>query len=377
MFVRGKQRDDAEQLVSLMVAAFAAERIGATYEPSAGILITMPGGERIPMGLGKMLAAAGEIPKEELRDFADGVVRGFVRGFRRQGVLVGTHYPLPRDDVAGQALLDAFRAAGFQATFVDPQRISVRLADGSEAITDVSAYRANVAGASADALQAGAAAFVRLGTGPLADAGAGGPSPQDREPNLRIRLYTDGMLGEPIRSGIVARELASGLWETVAVDRPDSVQPLPRTGPDDPDAGATDELFRVAVGNTVEDEFTLTWFDIQGVRTLHIGGEHPYMAAHVHVLTRYLDSPAPDGALVSFPLPEVVMVHPVGGVDALHAVATLQEVTGRLVDGGHKAISKQVYRWLPSERARATPGRDVAVGQRPDLRPVDRFTAGR
>jgi hypothetical protein len=188
---------------------------------------------------------------------------------------------------------------------------------------------------------------------------------------VRLRLYPEEMLVEPMRSGVVTRELAPDLWETVAVDRPDSVQPLPRSDPDDPDAAATAELYRVAVGNAVEDEFTSTWFDIADARVLHIGGEHPYMAAHVHVLSRYLDAPFTDGALVSFPLPEVVVVHPIGGIHPVKGLATMQQVTGRLVDDGHKAISRQVFWWVPSELERAQPGRDVELGHRPDLRAVN------
>jgi hypothetical protein len=254
--------------------------------------------------------------------------------------------PHPDADAAGNALLDAFRAAGFPVRFVDQQRVGVQLADGSEAVTDISRYRAEVAGASPEALAAKAAEFVRLGAEPLQGAG-------HRPSNLRLRLYPEEMLIEPVRGGVVTRELAPGLWETVAIDRPDSVQPLPRDDSDDPE-----ELFRVAIGNAVADEFTLTWFDLGDARVLHIGGDHPYIAAHVHVLGRYLDPLPTDGALVSFPLPEVVLVHPIGGVHPIEGLAQLQEGTRQLVEGGHKAISPQVFWWVPS------------AGERPDLRPV-------
>lgn len=247
------------------------------------------------------------------------------------------------------------RGAGLRATFVDPQRISVRLADGSEAVTDVGRYRADVEGAAPQAVAVKAAEFVRLSAETLRDAGPGEAS--HHRGDLRLRLYPEEMLVEPLRSGVVTRELAPGLWETVAIDRPESVQPLPRDSPGVPDA----ELFRMAVGNTILDEFTLTWFDVGDARVLHIGGEHPYMAAHLHVLDRYLEPPLTDGALVSVPLPEVVLVHPIGGVHPLMGLAQLQEVTSQLVDGGNKAISKQVFWWVPS---------DVDLGHRPDLRPV-------
>jgi hypothetical protein len=363
MFGRRKRGIDAKQLVPIMVEAFAAEGMEATHDRRS-ILIAMPGGLQAPFELDTLLAGADQQGEENLQEFARGVVLGFMRGCRKQGVLVGTHYPLPNDDVAGHALLDAFRDAGLRATFVDPHRISVQLADGSDAVTDVGRYRADVEGAAPQAVAAKAAEFVRLSAEPLRDAGT--ETAGQHRSDLRLRLYPEEMLVEPLRSGVVTRELVPGLWETVAIDRPDSVQPLPRDSPGAPDA----ELFRMAVGNTVLDEFTSTWFDVGDARVLHIGGEHPYMAAHLHVLDRYLDPPLTDGALVSVPLPEVVLVHPIGGVHPLMGLAQLQEVTTRLVDAGNKAISKQVFWWVPSDVERTRAGGDVDLGHRPDLRPV-------
>ncbi|TWF80735.1 hypothetical protein FHX44_116678 [Pseudonocardia hierapolitana] len=140
--------------------------------------------------------------------------------------------------MAGHALLDAFRAAGLTATFVDPQRISVQLTDRSEAVTDVSRYRADAEGAAPEAITAKAAEFVRLSADVLQESATPGQHGSD----LRLRLYPEEMLVEPIRSGVVTREPARGLWETVAIDRPDSVQPLPRSGADAPDAVETAEL---------------------------------------------------------------------------------------------------------------------------------------
>ena len=369
MFGRKKRGIDAKQLVPIMVEAFAVERMEVTSNRRA-ILIAMPGGHQAPLELETLLAGANQ-GEENLREFARGVVLGFMRGCRRQGVLVGTHYPLPDDDLAGQALLDAFGAAGLRATFVDPQRVGVQLANGSEAVTDVGRYRADVEGASPQAVAGKAAEFVRLSAEPLRDAGTGdaGTAGQHRS-DLRLRLYPEEMLVEQLRSGVVTRELAPGLWETVAIDRPESVQPLPRSSPGDPDAAATDELFRVAVSNAVEDEFTLSWFDIGDVRLLHIDGPHPYMAAHVHVLGRYLDAPFPDGALVGFPLPEGVTVCPLSGIHPVMGLAVMQEAARRSVVDGHKAISKQVFWWAPSELERAQPGRDIEPGHRPALHPV-------
>jgi hypothetical protein len=369
MFGR-KRGIDAKRLIPIMVEAFAAERMDATHDRRA-ILVAMPGGLQAPLELETLLAGANRHGEEDLQDFARGVVLGFMRGCRRQGVLVGTHYPLPSDDVAGHALLDAFRAAGFTATFVDPQRVSVQLTDGSEAVTDVSRYLADAEGAAPQAVAAKATEFVRLSADVLKESATSG---QHSSSNLRLRLYPGEMLVEPIRSGVVTRELAPGVWETVAIDRPDSVQPLPRNGPDDPDAAATAELYRVAIGNSIEDDFSLNWFDIGDVRLLHIDGGHPYMAAHVHVLGRYLDAPFPDGALVCFPLPEGVMVCPLDGIHPAMGLAMMQEAARRRVVDDHKVISRQVFWWAPSEFERTQPVPDVGLGYRPNLHPVSLAT---
>lgn len=366
MFGRRKRGVDAKRLVPIMVEAFAAEGMEATHD-SRAILIAMPGGLQAPLELETLLAGANQYEEEDLREFARGVVLGFMRGCRRQGILVGTHYPLPDDDVARRALLDAFRAAGTTAVFVDPQRISIRLDDGSDAVTDVRRYLAGAEGAAPDAVAATAAEFVRRSAEILADPGAPG-LPRD---DLRLRLYPEEMLVEPLRSGVVTRELAPGLWETVAIDRPDSVQPLPRGGPDDLDVAATDELFRAAIDGSVEDEFTLRRLDVDGVRFLAVDGLHPYAAAHVHVLGRYLDAPFPDGALVGFPVPETMAVCPLGTVHPGRAVAMLQGLVETIIErGGEKPISAQVFWWVPSETERSRPEGAVELGHRPDLRPL-------
>ncbi|MEJ3655873.1 hypothetical protein WEH80_23155 [Actinomycetes bacterium KLBMP 9759] len=361
MLGRKRKQVDAAPLAEAILAAFT--QAGVSVRPGrAELLITVPGAQRpLPLQLAPMLRDAPPGPSAQLRDFAEGVVRGYIRGMRRRGILIGTHYPLPDDDVAGHALSAAFHEAGLAASFVDPRRIKIQLADGSDAVTDISRYRIAVDGAPAHVVAAHAAEYARRAVHPIA------AMADPRDVDLRLRVYAEDVLVERVRGGTVARELAAGLWETVAVDLPDAVMPLPRTGSD---SGREAELFRLAITNTLAQVFTSTWMDPFGVRLLHIGGEHPYMAAHAHVLTRYLDGQWFDGAVVAFPLPEVVLVHPIGSTDLLHAVPILQEIADRLVADGHKPISTQMYWWQPSARERAAPGDAVQLGHRPDLRPV-------
>ncbi|MFC4947225.1 hypothetical protein [Pseudonocardia sp. GCM10023141] len=314
-----KRRRDAHPVVPAMQAAFAAAGIDAQYVPGVEFRIAVPGvPDRFPMSLQPLLDGfpAGGAPTE----FAEGVVRGFVRSMRRNGV------PIGRPD-----LQDGPDAPAPQPVALPAELIS------------------------------------------LSSAALNG-----HEADLRIRLYTADTLPEPLRGGMVSRELAAGLWETVAVDRPDSVQPLPRAQLGVADHHREQQLFDLAVANTVEDPFTLTPMEHGGVTFLHIGGEHRYLAAHAYVLSRYLDGPVTDGALVSFPLPEVMLVHALGQQHPAQALGVLQDVGAALVASGTRAISSQVFWWVPSERERAAPGRDAAAGHRPDLRPqaVQRTAAG-
>lgn len=195
------------------------------------------------------------------------------------------------------------------------------------------------------------------------------PAPPQPE-SLRLRVRTD--LPQQLVNGMVSRELAPGLWEIVAIDTSDSMLLMPR------EPGADEErLFRDAVLATVEEPFTLDRFGKDApVPMLHIGGTHEYMAGHVHVLTRYLDAPFTDGALVAFPVPQVVLVHQIGTNHPFLALATLQTLAGRMVADGVKPISGQVYWWRPSPHELAAPGRDVEPGHRPDLRAVGANSVG-
>lgn len=210
--------------------------------------------------------------------------------------------------------------------------------------------------------------IVGPGDGPirLERVGAAGPVAPAAAPAaeaLRLRVRSD--LPDQLVHGMVSRPLAQGVWEIVAVDQPTSMMLLPR--PADRDEAA---LFRDAVTNTVEEPFTLDRIDEAPIPLLHIGGTHEYMAAHVHVLSRYLAGPFADGALVAFPVPQVVLVHQIADRHPFVAAGVLQQLAEAVVADGEKPISGQVFWWRPSPRELAAPGRDVETGHRPDLRPV-------
>ena len=160
---------------------------------------------------------------------------------------------------------------------------------------------------------------------------------------------------------LLYRDFAAGLRETVVIDAPDSVQPLNRSalGP----MGLSEEqAFAQAVAASVAEEVEASEVDLDGVTVVHIGGAQPYTASQAHVLSRFLGE-APHGALVAFPVREVVLAHPLGKGHPIMAMERLQELAGRFVADAKRPISAQLFWWHPSSAGRAEA--DV-----PDLRPV-------
>ncbi|WP_239648664.1 hypothetical protein [Nocardiopsis chromatogenes] len=345
---------------SALLEAFSRERIQAEHIGSAGIRVALPGGGTTDLELADAFREAGGLPPGDLPEFAAGVVRGMMRGFRRRGVPLGTHYPLPQDDGAGHTVLRALEGQGFSAVFLDPGTIGLKTPDGFAAKIDARGYRSAVEGRPAAEAEALAADFARdcardLGRVTHQPETVSGEGVQA----LRLRLYPESALTEEMRAGLVTRELAPGLWETVAVDFPDTVQALQRSALDQ--TGASPEgAFQAAIRNSVDEPAEITPHEGPGgLPLVHIGGEHPYMAAHVHTLDRALGGVPPSGALVILPVPQVVIAHPIGGHHPVAALETLQDVAAHFVQGD-KPITDRVFWWRPGG------GPDG----RPDLRPV-------
>ncbi|MEV0387115.1 hypothetical protein [Nonomuraea sp. NPDC050643] len=265
-------------------------------------------------------------------------------------------------DVIGEALLRAFADRGYDARLPDPATVSVRLPDGSTASADISAWRAHAGrggpeglpGAAADYADQATTAFERS-TGQV----------QDISANLRVRLYTDDALGA-MRDALVTRPLAPGLIETVVVDYPDSIMPLERSRL----GGLTeDAVFGTALAHSLEEPHYADTDTVQGVQVTHVGGTHLFVGVHAHALLRHTGR-APYGALVSFPLPEYVLVHVIGEVHLFAAMETVQDLSRRLFESGEKGISPQLYWWRPGAYEELPEEAALGGGHVPDLRPV-------
>ncbi|MFI6737874.1 hypothetical protein ACIBI9_33550 [Nonomuraea sp. NPDC050451] len=275
-------------------------------------------------------------------------------------------------DAIGAALLEAFAAEGFPARFVAPTTLSISLPGVSDFTADIGNVFAEAGGVPHDELPAFAADFVsgfargyRRKMAQVPDTSADIRHLVDSEA-LRIRIYSEAALADPpgLRDSLVTRPLAPGLVETVVIDLPDSIMSLGRERL----GGLTEnQVFGAALHASLHREPHYTKVEeVMGVPVTFIGETQRYIGCHVHVLSRYV-GPARHGALVSFPLPEYLLVHEIGDVHVIAAMESMQAVTRTLIEQGEKGISSQVYWWRPGQDEPAA----LDDGGVPDLRPVE------
>ncbi|MFC4011030.1 hypothetical protein ACFOY2_27640 [Nonomuraea purpurea] len=278
-------------------------------------------------------------------------------------------------DAVGQALIQAFADQGYPVRFIGPTNVSISLPGGSDFTADIGEWYAEASRIPRADLPAAAAEFAGgFARGFRRQAAQAQAVTADIEglldaEALRVRIYPEAALAEPpgLRESLLTRPLAAGLVETVVIDTPDSIIPLNRR-----DIGDRPEsqVFGAALHASLnrEPHYTQTE-EIWGVPITHIGETHRYVGSHVHVLGRYLGA-APYGALVSFPLPEYLVVHEIGGTHLVAAMEAMQALARTHVEKGDNAISSQLYWWRPGAYEQQ-PERDaLAGGQVPDLRPV-------
>jgi hypothetical protein len=263
------------------------------------------------------------------------------------------------DDTVAAALVAAFTEAGAHAAFQGADTLVVTLPDGNHASADISGLRSALSGATPEQVAHNTARFARTSVEQLGQ--ATGQDGEDTAGRLRVRLYPASVFPEGVLDSLLAREVAPGLWQTVVVDSPDSLRPLPRQAHER--SGRPDgEVFAEAVAASVAETVEVSEHEVDGARIVHIGGRHPYAAAHVHDLGRHLGD-LPHGALVVFPVAEVVLAHPLGQGHPIAAMDHMQQIAERFTADGDKPVSAQPYWWHPGSLSHEQ-------GTPPDLRPV-------
>ncbi|WAE75560.1 hypothetical protein OUQ99_10955 [Streptomonospora nanhaiensis] len=356
-----------------LVEACAAEGLRAEYLPPTGLRVSLPdGGVLMDNDLKDTFDQAAVLPPEQRLGLATHFGGYMARAAGERGAPGGAPAAdSGADDAVANALVAAFREEGVEVSFEEADTLVVPLPDGNRATTDISGFRSALADAAPDQLAHHAAGFARAAVDQLAkatrpDGATGAPAPDgdpgaDGAGRLRVRLYPASAFPEGILEELLAREIAPGLWQTVVVDSPQSLQPLSRKAHEDtgrPD----DEVFAEAVAGSLDEPVEVSEHDLDGVRLVHIGGPHPYVAAQAHALGRHIGE-APHGALVAFPVPEVLIAHPLGQGHPLAAMENLQEIAGKFAADAAKPIGAQLYWWHPGS---------LAAGQEavPDLRAV-------
>ena len=152
------------------------------------------------------------------------------------------------------------------------------------------------------------------------------------------------------------------------MDLPDSIVPLNRS-----DLGhrTENEVFGAALRASIHREpHYVETQQLWGVPITHIGQTHRYVGAHAHALKRHLRH-AGLGALVSFPVPEYVLVHVIGDVHLVAAMETMQSLSRTHVEQGEHPLTPQVYWWRPGAHEDLPEEQALGSGLVPDLRPVE------
>lgn len=356
----GSSPQDIPELMSLLVETYGRYGVEVEQLPPTGIRIRVPGNDPLETDYADAIERARDLPNEQYPELAEQVVLALIRRVREQGVPLGTHYPPRPDDHGRQVLVKVLEKLGYSSRFEDPQTISVPLSSGGRGAMDVSDYLSRVEDADLDT------AFEEVG--PFAEAIVKRASEvadvtKASSEQLRVRLYPEADFPAGVVETMLGRRVGADLFETVALNTPETVQPVTREQYEET-GRPEEEAYGAAVANSVAEPVEVSQHEFGGMHFVHIGGEHPYVPAQLHVLEQHLGQ-APHGALVALPVPQVILAHVLGEENSHPVVAMelLQEMAERFVDEAEKPITPQLYWWHPSSR-------DRAESELPDLRAV-------
>ncbi|GHD30128.1 hypothetical protein GCM10007147_31680 [Nocardiopsis kunsanensis] len=346
--------------MSLLLETYGRHGVEVEQLPPTGMRIQIPGNDPLETDYADAIEQARGLPAEQYPELAEQVVLALIRQVREQGVPLGTHYPPRPDDHGRQVLVRVLQELGYSARFEDPQTISVPLRDGERGAMDMSDYLSRVEGADLDTASEEVTPFAEAVIKRVSEVA---DISQASSEQLRVRLYPESGFPDGVAETLLGRQAGADLFETVALDTTDTVQPVTRQQHEET-GRSEEETYREAVANSVAEPVEVSHHDFGGMNFVHIGGEHPYVSAQLHVLSKHLEH-TPHGVLVALPVPQVVLAH-VLGEESSHPVAALellQNMAGRFVEEGERPITSQVYWWHPSSRERAE-------SDLPDLRAV-------
>jgi hypothetical protein len=153
------------------------------------------------------------------------------------------------------------------------------------------------------------------------------------------------------------------------VNYPDSAMMLNRSSLGDI---SENEVFGAALRTSIDTEPSdLHATEVWHVPITQIGGAQWYVGAHVHVLRRYLGT-ARYGALVSFPIPECMLIHEIGArIFVISAMTSMQALTEYHIADRDKPLSPQIFWWRPGAYEQMPEDTALDSGTVPELQPVE------
>lgn len=168
---------------------------------------------------------------------------------------------------------------------------------------------------------------------------------------LKVRLYHTDYRDQTGGSGLVHREPAEGLIETLVYDLPGSVRTVP------PDHVAKwgigeDELFRIGLENVKAErpQPVLQAFDVgKGAAIRALVGDSFFTASHALFLEEHLEAPSGFGALVAVPHRHAVLFHAIADMRVVAAVNSMIPITFGMYQEGPGSLSPNLYWWKDGE----------------------------
>lgn len=192
---------------------------------------------------------------------------------------------------------------------------------------------------------------------------------------LKVRLYHTDYLAQMGGTGLIHRQPAEGLIETLVYDLPGSVRTVP------PDHARTwgvaeDELFRLGLQNVraeVPAPMRQT-FDVGKGASLHaLVGDSFFTASHVLFLDEHLGKATPWGAVVAVPHRHAVLFHSIEDMRVMPALNSMIPIAFGMYQEGPGSLSAGLY-WWRQGRLQLLPTKVTA--QSISFSPPDDFVEG-
>lgn len=166
---------------------------------------------------------------------------------------------------------------------------------------------------------------------------------------LKVRLYHTDYRDQMDGSGLVHREPAEGLIETLVYDLPGSVRTVP---PDHATRWGVpeDELFRIGLANVKAERPppVAQTFDVgKGAVIRALVGDSFFTASHVLFLEDHLDPRPEFGAVIAVPHRHAVLFHAIVDMRVVAAVNSMIPIAYGMYQEGPGSLSPGLYWWRP------------------------------